>query len=77
MPQDVTAARLQQPVIRLSAPQFRVLRNLSLGLPAEWSLRGRSQHGGHRAVLRALRVRGLIDSEGEITYAGRQAVSAG
>ena len=71
MSEDAAAAGVQQPVIRLSRAQWRVLRNLNEGLLAEFGLRGRSEFGGHVSVMQSLRVRGLVDADGEITDAGR------
>lgn len=55
-----------------SPAMARVLVNLYRGRPAWGHLYGRSMHGGAGQTERALRNRGWIDGETELTDAGRE-----
>ena len=61
--------------LRLSVPMVRVLCNYRDGLPACFHVRGMSAHGGHTAVMMALRNRKLIGYDNELTDEGRKAVA--
>lgn len=59
--------------MKLTPPQRRVLDNLVCGKPAEFGLKGRSQHGGFVWTYAALRKKGLVDDNG-ITDLGKSAI---
>lgn len=58
----------------LSALARQVLRDVSEGRGTHFNCSGRSAFGGRTGVLLALRKRGLLDTAGELTGAGRAAV---
>jgi len=60
--------------MKLSKPQRRVLTNLVEGRPIYHGCKGKSFWGGLSHTIYALRRRKLIDAEGEITDAGREAL---
>lgn len=62
---------------KLSDAMRAVLRNLSVGKPADFGQSGMSAAGGLTGTMRALRKRGLVDNNGTITQAGRDAARTG
>jgi len=62
--------------VKLSGPMIQVLKNLAAGLSAGNHCRTMSDHGGVTRVMYALRRRGLIDLNSNLTDAGREAAQA-
>lgn len=58
--------------IKLTTPQRRVLANLLGGFRASSGLVGMSEMGGLTRTLWSLRRKGLLDSEDNLTEAGRE-----
>jgi hypothetical protein len=57
--------------MKISEPQLLCLKNLAEGRRMGAHLRGQSEHGGFTATLRAMRNRGWVTWEQELTDAGR------
>lgn len=60
--------------IRLSPAQIKALDNLASGRPIGQGIAGRSAHGGLAWTIEALRTKGMIDPDGNITDIGKQAI---
>jgi hypothetical protein len=60
--------------MKLSPQMMRMLEDVRDGLGTHGSAYGRSEHGGRYATAIALRRRGLLDFNNELTDAGRDVV---
>ncbi|MCW2317455.1 hypothetical protein M2322_003014 [Rhodoblastus acidophilus] len=69
-----SARRKEREAGRLSEPMAIVLRNLIEGRSAFWHISGVSEHGGASGTSLALRKRGFVDHDFQITEAGKLAL---
>ena len=61
----------------MSPLMSQVLKDIAAGRGGYYDCFGRSSYGGRSGTLLALRNRGLIDAENELTDAGRELIAQG